>query len=583
MRYSKSFSKTSKSAPHDANSVNAQLLTQAGFVDKLGAGIYNFLPMGLRVLQKINNIIREEMNAVDGQEILMPALHPVEVWEKTGRNRTMDEILYRTKGAGDKDFVFGPSHEETVTPLAAKFINSHKDLPKCVYQIQSKFRDEPRAKSGLLRGREFGMKDMYSFHKDEKDLDQYYEKVKEAYLNVYKRCGLEAYVVEASGGAFSEKFSHEFSIVTPAGEDTIIVCRKCGTAQNLEVASGKIHDPEEKEETERPMKKVKMERGPSVEENARAHNVPAHKILKTVVYRVDGGYLGVVIRGDLQINEDKLMRYLGETARAASPEELKEIGLVQGFISPVGFSKVKGGLKRAATVKSKSGGLEIPFIADHSVKSVKNYVTGANEKNMDIVNANLGRDFFIEDFVDLVAVKEGFKCEDCGSALEELTAVEAGNIFKLGTKFAEDFGLKFTDDDGIQKTVVMGCYGIGNTRLLGTIVEAMHDEKGMIWPKSVAPYHAHLCRLGPDEETIAAADKIYEELIKAGVEVFYDDRDESAGVKLNDADLIGIPLRLVVSSRNLKEGKVEWKERSNKEVRTVDKAKLVEEVVKWLK
>ncbi len=552
-------------------------------MDKLGAGIYNFLPFGLRVLQKINQIIREEMNGVGGQEILMPALHPIEVWDKTGRNRTMDEVLYRTKGAGDKDFVLGPSHEETVTPLAAKFINSHKDLPKSVYQIQSKFRDEPRAKSGLLRGREFGMKDMYSFHKDEKDLDEYYEKVKEAYLKVYKRCGLEAYVVEASGGAFSDKFSHEFSIVTPAGEDTIILCRKCSKAQNLEVASGKIHDAGEKEEAELPMEEVEIVRGPSIEENCKAHNVPAHKILKTVVYQFDGGYLGVVIRGDLKINEDKLVRYLGQTVKAASPDELKKLGLVQGFISPVGVSKVKGGLKHAAEVKTKTGGVEIPFIGDHSIKSVKNYVTGANKINTDLVNANLGRDFFIEDFTDLVAVKEGFTCEECGTPLEELTAVEAGNIFKLGSKFAKDFDLKYTDDDGKQKLVVMGCYGIGNTRLVGTIVEAMHDDKGMIWPKAVAPYHVHICRLGPDDDAVKAADKLYEDLVKEGIEVFYDDREESAGVKLNDADLIGIPLRLVVSARNLKDGKVEWKERTDKEAKFVEAEKVVAEVKKWLK
>lgn len=582
MRYSQSFSKTSKTTPHDANSVNAKLLTQAGFIDKQAAGIYNLLPLGLRVLQKINQIIREEMNGVGGQEILMPALHPIDIWEKTGRNRTMDDVLYRTKGAGDKDFVFGPSHEETVTPLAAKFVNSYKDLPKAVYQIQTKFRDEPRAKSGMLRGREFGMKDMYSFHTKEEDLDEYYEKVKEAYLRVYERCGLKAYVVEASGGAFSDKFSHEFSIETEAGEDTIIFCPKCEIAQNLEVAEGKIKDPDEPEEEEKEMKEVEVERGPTVEANAKAHNVHDSKILKTVVYAYEGGYLGVVIRGDLQINEEKLVRYLGKHVKAASPAELKELGLVQGFISPVGLSKVEGGLKHAAEVKADGKELDIPFIADHSIKGVKNYVTGANKAGVDLVNVNLGRDFFIEDFTDLVAVTEGFACNKCGGALQEITAVEAGNIFKLGTKFAKDFDLKFTDEDGTQKPVIMGCYGIGNTRLLGTIVEAMHDDNGIIWPKSVAPFAVHIVRLGPDQETVKAADKLYDELTEQGVEVLYDDREESAGIKFNDADLIGIPLRLVVSSRNLKDGKVEWKERSESEGKQVDLNETVDEVIKWL-
>ncbi len=582
MRYSKSFSKTSKTAPHDANSVNAKLLTRAGFIDKQAAGIYNFLPLGLRVLQKINRIIREEMNGAGGQEILMPALHPIDIWEKTGRNRTMDDVLYRTKGAGDKDFVFGPSHEETVTPLAAKFVNSYKDLPKVVYQIQTKFRDEPRAKSGLLRGREFGMKDMYSFHANEENLDEYYEEVKDAYLRVYERCGLKAYVVEASGGAFTDKFSHEFSIETEAGEDTIIYCPKCDIAQNLEVAEGKIKAPEDPEEKEKVMREVEVDRGVSVKDNANAHNVAESKILKTVVYAYESGYLGVIIRGDLQINEDKLVRYLGKHVKAASPDELKKLGLVQGFISPVGLSKVEGGVKHGAEIKADGKKLDIPFIADHSIKGVKNYVTGANKAGVDLVNVNPGKDFFIEDFTDLVAVNEGFECKKCGGALQEIRAVEAGNIFKLGTKFAVDFDLKFTDEDGTRKPVIMGCYGIGNTRLLGTIVEAMHDENGIIWPKSVAPFAVHIVRLGPDEEAVKVADKLYDELSTKGVDVLYDDREYSAGVKFNDADLIGIPLRLVVSSRNLKDGKVEWKERAMSEGKRVDLDKTVDEVLKWL-
>lgn len=570
MRFSRLFGHTSQTTPHDADSVNAKLLTQAGFVDKVAAGIYNFMPLGWRVLNKINNIIREEMNSIGGQEIFMPAMHPVDIWEKTGRNRTMDEVLFRTKGAGDKDYIMGPSHEETVTPLAAKFVKSYKDLPFSLYQIQMKFRNEARAKSGILRGREFGMKDMYSFHKDEKDLDEYYETAKEAYLRVYERCGLKAYVVKASGGAFSDKFSHEFSVVTPAGEDTILICDKCNEAQNLEIAEGKIWDNELQEEEEIPMKEVKMKRGFSVAENAEAHNVPDAKILKTVVYQVDGGFIGVVIRGDLQINELKLVKFLGKEVRAATPDELKDLGLVQGFISPVGLPKVDGGLKKRAG---------LPFIADHSIKNVKNFVTGANKQDVDLIGVNLGRDFVIDEFTDLVQIKGGFKCINCESDLREEKAIEAGNIFKLGNKFAKDFDLGFTDEDGKRKTVVMGCYGIGNTRLLGTVVEASHDEKGMIWPMAVAPYQVHLLNLGSDEEVTNEATKLYNELLKKGVEVLFDDRNESAGKKLNDADLIGVPLRLVISSRTLKEKSVEWKIRADKESRLV----ALEDVVKELR
>lgn len=556
MKYSQLFGKTRQSAPHDAKSKNAQLLTQAGFIEQMSAGIYYLLPLGLRVLQKIADIIREEMNKVDGQELLMPALQPEDVWEKTGRTRTMDDILYRTQGAGNKDFNFAPSHEEAVTPLAAKFVQSYKDLPLSVYQIQTKFRDEPRAKSGLLRGREFGMKDMYSFHRDQADLDEYYERVKQAYLNVYERCGLKAYVVEASGGAFSKDLSHEFSVVTPAGEDTIIINNTTGEAQNVEIAEGKVANPADPEENELEMKEVPMERDMSVEANAKAHDCENWRILKTVVYRVDDGFLGVCIRGDLQINDHKLERYLGKPARTASPAELEELGLVQGFISPVGQKDLR-------------------FIADHSITHVKNFVTGANKQNVDLVNVNLGRDFVIEDFADLVLLDEHALG---GEDVTVEKAIEAGNIFKLGTKYSEDFDLKYTDENGKENYVVMGCYGIGTTRLMGTIVEASHDDNGIIWPASVAPFRVHMVSLGDDDAVMEAAGKLYDDLRKAGIDVMYDDRNDSAGKKLKDADLLGAPIRLVVSKRTLENDGVEWKLRSEKDAEQVKLADVVQRV-----
>jgi len=563
MLYSKLFGRTKHEVPADANSKNAELLTKAGYIDKLAAGIYNYLPLGIRVLQKINQIIREEMNAVGGQEILMPALQPIDIWEQTGRNKTMDEILYRTKG-GEKDFVFGPSHEETVTPLVKKFVQSYKDFPLAVYQLQTKFRNEPRAKSGLLRGREFGMKDMYSFHANEKDLDEYYLKVMEAYLNVYSRCGMEAYVIEASGGAFSDKYSHEFSIKTPAGEDIMIFCEKCKFAQNLEIAEGKYDNPSSDEE-EKPLKKVEVKRGKSIEENARAHSCEDWRVLKSVVYMVEEmGPIGILIRGDFQLNEEKLTRYFKKRLRPATLEELKKFDLVEGFISPV--------------LADKKPNNKISFIADQSIKNMKNFVTGANEKDVDWANVNIGRDFEVKDFADFVAVTASFNCPKCGHKLSEVKVVEAGNIFKLGTKFSEAFDLKFTDSDGAAKSVVMGCYGIGNTRMVGTIVEASHDEKGIIWPKTVAPYLVHLMHLGNDDEAKAMGEKLYEILQKERIEVLYDDRDCGAGQKLNDADLIGIPLRIVVSKRTLAEQNIEWKERANKEAKNVKISDLVEKI-----
>ena len=334
MRYSTLFGKTKHEVPHDANSKNAELLTKAGFIDKLSSGIYSFLPLGLRVLHKINHIIREEMNAVGGQEILMPSLHPVENWDKTGRNETMDDILYRTK-SGDKEFVFGPSHEETVTPLVKKFVQSYKDLPLSVYQIQTKFRDEPRAKSGLLRGREFGMKDMYSFHTTEEDLDEYYEKAMEVYLNVYTRCGLEAYVIEASGGAFTDKYSHEFSIKTDAGEDTMIFCKKCKFSQNLEIAEGKFDNPTS-EEGELEKELIDIERPKTIAETAKMLGIEESRILKSVVYMIeDEGPIGILIRGDFAVNPHKVEKYFKKRVRPATSEELKKYHLVEGFISPV--------------------------------------------------------------------------------------------------------------------------------------------------------------------------------------------------------------------------------------------------------
>lgn len=550
MRYSLLFGKTRMSAPSDADSANARFLIQGGFIEREAAGIYNYLPLGFRVLQKINNIIREEMDAVGGQEIFMPILHPKENWIKTGRDETMDPILYRTKGAGDHDFILGPSHEEIVTPLVKKFVKSYKDFPLAVYQIQAKFRNEPRAKAGILRGREFGMKDMYSFHTSEEDLNQYYEKVKQAYLRVYKRLGLKIYVAEASGGAFSDKFSHEFSIITPAGEDTILVCEPCKYAQNLEIAEAFMDMPDgSTDEDEKLLKEVSAKRGPSIEEGVKLHKIPAWKILKTVVYKIQSGLIGVCIRGDLEINASKLSKFLGEEVRTASPDELKTAKLAIGFISPVNNPNLS-------------------FIADHSIKHVKNFCTGANKPEKDYLNANIGRDFVIKTFAHFTDV--ALKCPKCGKEVKEQKAIEAGNIFKLGTKYSESFNLTFTNEQGKEQLITMGCYGIGTTRLMGTIVEASHDEKGIIWPQSVAPYQMHLLHLGKEKETKDAAEKLYKELCEKGIEVLYDDRDESAGKKLNDADLIGIPLRVIISKKTLEKNGAEIKRRNEKEAKIVD-------------
>lgn len=547
MRYSRLLGKTKLEAPADADSVNAKLLTQGGFIDKLVAGVYSFLPLGVRVLQKVNAIIREEMNAIDGQEVSMPSLHPREIWIQTGRDQTMDPILFRTKGAGDHDFIFGPSHEEVVTPLAGKFIQSYKDMPVAVYQIQTKFRNEPRAKSGILRGREFGMKDMYSFHATDEDLDAYYERATQAYFNVFKRCGLDAYLIEASGGAFTDKYSHEFAVKTPAGEDTMLVCEKCRFAQNIEIAEAKFDTNLQKDEGELPMKQVHAKRGVSIEENATHHHVPEWQILKSVIYKVNNGFLGVCIRGDLKVDSARLEKYLKEKVRTATKQELEEAGLAMGFISPVNS--------------------KIPFIGDHSVKYIKNFVTGANQFDEDLINVNVGRDFTVKEFLHLADVQ--LFCPKCGTELKEEKAIEAGNIFKLGTKYSKDFGLKFTDAEGKSHEVIMGCYGIGNTRLIGTVVEASHDEHGIIWPEAIAPYKVHLVHLGNDPASMQYAEECYKKLLDKKIDVLFDDRNESIGKKLNDADLIGVPFRIVVSKKTMEKNGVELKRRKEKEAKII--------------
>ncbi|MFC1647804.1 proline--tRNA ligase [Patescibacteria group bacterium] len=565
MRYSKFFGRTKHETPHDANSKNAELLTKAGFIDKVAAGIYNYLPLGMRSMHKINNIIREEMNAVGAQEILMPALQPVELWETTGRINTFD-VLYKLK-SGEKDFVLGPSHEETVTPLAKKSIQSYKDLPLAVYQLQTKFRNEPRAKSGLLRGREFGMKDMYSFHTTEEDLDEYYKKVIEAYLNVYTRCGLEAFIIEASGGAFTDKISHEFSIKTDAGEDTMVYCPKCKFAQNLEIAEGKYDNPSS-DEKEKEKELMEIKRPKSIKDTADLLKIDEWRILKSVVYMVeDEGPIAILIRGDFNVNHEKVEKYFKKRVRPASSEELKKHDLVEGFISPV--------------LADGKANKKISFIGDFSIKEMKNFETGANEVDKDWQNLNIGRDFEVKDFADFVEVKGGFMCPKCDTQLEEEKAVEAGNIFKLGTKYSEDFDLSFTDKDQKKKLVTMGCYGIGATRLLGTIVEAFHDDKGIIWPKTVAPYLVQLVTIGDDDEVQTIAQKLYENMNNEGIEVLFDDRDAGPGLKLNDADLIGLPLRIVISKRTIAQNSVEWKERASKDAKNIKIDDVISEINKF--
>lgn len=555
MLQSKLFTKTLKEAPKDEVSLNAIYLTRAGYIDKVTAGVYTYLPLGLRVLNRIAGIIREEIDAVGGQEVLMPAINPKELWTQTGRWQGMAEVLFKFKGVGDKEFTLGPSHEEVVTPLVKKYASSYKDLPAAVYQIQDKFRNEPRAKSGLLRGREFIMKDLYSFHASEADLESYYARVKDAYLKIFARCGLEALVVEASGGFFS-KYSHEFQVVTPFGEDKIFFCPNCRHYQNREIATGKPNQPEGGMEPEKPLNEVEAQREASIAASVKLMKIPAWKVLKNIIYQTKNGLLGVTIRGDLNVNEVKLKAYLEDySLRPANDEELAHAGLVPGFISPVNNQKIK-------------------FIGDLSVATVNNYVTGANIKYQDYINVNLNRDFQLGSLADLADINEDYACPKCGAKIESVKAIEVGNIFKLKTKFSEAFDYKFVDADGKLKPVLMGCYGIGLGRLMGTIAEVHHDQQGLIWPKSVAPFAAHLIQVGDDLAVAKKAKAVYDKLLAAGVGVLFDERNQfTPGQKFADADLIGIPYRLVISAKT--GTKIEVKKRGDVKSELVDVKKLI--------
>jgi len=562
MKYSQLFSKTLRQPPKETKAPSNRFLVQAGFIDQLASGIFSYLPLGWRVYQKIEKIIREEMDAIDGQELFLPSLHPHELWQETGRWTAYVPPLFKTKDQHGHDFCLAPTHEEVMTDLCRKLISSYKDLPKAVYQIQNKFRNEARATGGLLRVREFMMKDLYSFHADEKDLDRYYQKVYQAYEKIFQRCGLETQAVEASSGSIGGSFNHEFMFFCPTGEDRVAVCDKCSYMANLEKAEGKLEN-KNADEKELPLKEIAAKRGLNMEAMVEFYKKPAWRLLKTIVYFVNKKPMAILIRGDLEINETKLESVLGTSDfRIPEPEELEKLATVRGFVAPIDLKVNR-------------------FLVDKSVLTVKNLITGANKLNIDIKNFNYPRDLKKAEVVDVAVVNNQFLCAKCEKGkLKIKTAIELGHVFKLGTKYSSQMKAEYLDKRGKKRPVWMGCYGIGLGRLMAAVVEASHDEKGIIWPESVAPFQVHLINIG------AGADKIYEKLVKAGVDVLYDDRDDvSAGVKFADADLIGIPVRLVVSEKTLRlrsgqaKDKIEWKKRDSEKTELLS----LQEIFKRLK
>ena len=565
MRYSQSFAKTQKEIPKDATIASHQLLVRAGFIHQIAAGLYDFLPMGFTVLMKIDHIIRDELSKKGVQHLLMPFVHPASLWKESKRYDKFD-VLQKFKAQRGTDYVLAPTHEETVTDLARKFITTYKDLPAIVNQNQWKYRDEMRATGGLLRTREFLMQDAYSFDKDEDGLAVSFDKISEAYQAIFDRLGVDVALVKADSGAMGGSASEEFMVFSDIGEDKILVCDKCEYKANMEKADSKFKTfPQDKEQ--KPMEKVEGKGLVGVEPLAKHLGIEVHQTTKTLLFQADDKVVAVMIRGDYDVNETKLRNHLGcDLLALASENTVKELtGAEIGYAGPINLPD------------------DVQVIADLTCKDRTNFEAGANETDFHNVNVNFETDFPIPQFVDLRESKEGDGCNHCdGGHLKIKNAIEIAHVFKLGTTYSDSMKANFIDSDGKGKPLQMGCYGLGITRLVAAIVEVSNDENGIIWPKSVAPYHVSLVSIGKDDAVKDEADRIYEELLAEGIEVLYDDRNEGPGLKLKDSDLMGIPLRLVVSNRTMESDSVEWKARSEKDAKNVAIKDVFSEVKKFL-
>lgn len=571
MRLSNSFGKTLRDAPADAELTSHKLLLRANYVRPIGAGIYAFMPFGYRVIRKIWDIMAEEMNAIDGQEMWMPNLHPAALWHATGRWNMFD-VLFKLEGNG-REYALSATHEEVVVDLAQREVESYRDLPRMVYHISKKFRDEGRPRGGLLRLREFIMKDAYTLDTGEEAFDVYYPGMLQAYVNIFERCGVQTVKIDADVGSMGGKTSNEFTVPHPQGEDSFIACANCDYASNVEAASFV-------REGARPtaldtLTKVATPDSKTIAAVADYVGVPTTQTIKAVFYWwqpkfgiADGGRLiFALVRGDLEINEVKLANALGGGfLRAAVEEEIRAIGAVPGYASGIGLT--------AATGMDQPG---VMVVADTSIEYGGNYVVGANDEGYHYTGANYPRDFTVSILADIAQAATGHLCPKCGGRIEARRGIEVGHCFKLGTRYSAAVGATFLDENGESQPIYMGSYGIGLDRLMAVIVELHNDEDGIVWPDSVAPYQVHLVHLGKDGDgTLAQAEALYQQLGDAGIEVLYDDREGiGAGVKFKDADLIGVPWRVTLSARSLEQGGVEVKRRDENDRRVMPVAELL--------
>lgn len=565
MRWSKTLIPTLKEDPAEAEVISHKLLVRAGFIRQISRGIYDYLPLALRVIRKIEAIVREEMNRAGAQELLLPIASPAELWHESRRWDMYGKELFRFKDRHERDFCLGPTHEEVITDLVRRAVRSYRELPINLYQIQTKFRDEVRPRFGLMRGREFIMKDAYSFHADVEDSRREYDIMVKTYKRIFDRLGLRFRPVEADTGAIGGSLSHEFQVLAESGEDAIVSCHSCDYAANLEKAEIKRGRPEARDITaETPaVEKVSTPGKKTVAEVAEFIKLPAVQFIKTLVYRTDGGELvAVLVRGDHEINELKLRTVLGcrEIVLAEEAAVAAAAGVAPGFLGPIG--------------------LKLRMIADHSVQGMRSAATGANEADAHFIHVDQERDFTPAAFADLRLAVAGDPCPRCEAGrLETHRGIEVGQVFYLGTKYSESMGATFLDAEGRERPIEMGCYGIGISRLVAAAVEQNHDTNGIIWPLAIAPFHVAILPINyKDQKLCAAADKLYQDLQQRGVEVLLDDRDERPGVKFKDADLIGIPLRVTIGAKGLEKGTIELRRRQEGDTEEVPFAEVAKKL-----
>lgn len=559
MYFSRLFSPTLRETPAEAEVISHQLMVRAGYIRKSSSGVYTYLHMAQRVLQKISAIVREEMNKAGGQEIMLPIIQPAELWLESGRWHVYGKELFRLQDRHERDFCLGPTHEEIITDLVRGEISSYRQLPLLLYQIQNKYRDERRPRFGLMRGREFIMKDLYSFDRDEKGLEVSYRKMYDAYTAIFSRCGLDFRPVEADSGAIGGSGSHEFMVLADSGEAEIVYCSACEYAANIEIAPCKPTENSQEEYAD--MQRIATPGKSHVEDITAFLDISPKKVIKTMFYQADDEVIAVLVRGDRTVNEIKVQRiHPSLTLELASPEKIREVtGGEAGYVGPVGLP---------ASVK---------IYGDAEIETMINGVCGANQSDYHLINVQPGRDFQVTRYGDLRLIEPGEPCPKCGGPLKRAKGIEVGQVFKLGTKYSKALKANYVDEEGKENHIVMGCYGIGVSRTMAAAIEQNNDPDGIIWPMAIAPYHVVVIPVSLSDQSLwQQAVAVYEELRNGGVEVVIDDRDERAGVKFKDADLIGYPIRITIGKKSLAEGNVEVKLRREKEARLAARNNIVD-------